>query len=108
MSAPHGSDVDQAVVHRLHPDDLSAIVCAVTEALPASPWLDAEEAAAHLRCGKRRVYDLVQQGRIPHRREGARLLFRADELDAWLDSGAAADADTPLTRPTKSLQMEGF
>lgn len=57
----------------------------------ASPWVDAEGAATHLHTTKRRVYSLAQQGRIPHYREGARLLFDRRELDQWLRSGDAAD-----------------
>ena len=31
-----------------------------------------------------RIYDLVHQRAIPHRKDGARLPFRRSELDDWL------------------------
>lgn len=104
MTAPRGPHPDKGVVTRIHPQDVEALADALATRLQPSPWLDAAEAAVRLRCKKRRVYDLVQQNRIPHRREGARLLFRADELDAWLDSGSAADADTVLTPGVNCLE----
>ena len=54
-----------------------------------SPWLTASEAATYIGCGKRRIYDLAGANRIPLHREGSRLLFRRDELDGWIVSGAA-------------------
>jgi excisionase family DNA binding protein len=51
-----------------------------------SPWLDVGEAAGYLRCKPKRIYDLVSQRRIPVHRDGSRVLFRRDELDAYLFS----------------------
>jgi hypothetical protein len=60
-------------------------------------YLTTSEAAEYLRCLKtdgnlnpNRLHKLASQGRIPHRREGDRLLFVRSELDEWLDSGEAA------------------
>lgn len=50
------------------------------------------DAARHLGCKPRRIYDLTSRrdlGRIPHRKEGRRLLFRLSEIDRWLDWGQA-------------------
>jgi excisionase family DNA binding protein len=44
-------------------------------------------AAEHLACPRSRVYALGAARRIPHRRDGSRLLFRRSELDAWLEGG---------------------
>jgi hypothetical protein len=33
----------------------------------------------------KRVYNLTAAGAIPHRKHADRVLFRRDELDAWLD-----------------------
>jgi len=33
-----------------------------------------------LRCKRRTLYDMVEQGRIPHRKVGGRLLFDLDEI----------------------------
>jgi excisionase family DNA binding protein len=52
-------------------------------------WIGVEEAAEHLACPKSRVYGLSSAGRIPHRKDGSRLLFRRSELDEWLDRGGA-------------------
>ena len=49
------------------------------------PWVGVEAAAAHLGCKRQRIYDLVHQEAIPHRRDGSRLLFRLSELDDWLE-----------------------
>lgn len=56
---------------------------------PASPWLDVEEAAAYLRAGKQRIYDLVHEGRLHPARDGRRLLFRREQLDALVEAGGA-------------------
>jgi excisionase family DNA binding protein len=39
------------------------------------------------RCPKSRIYDLVSARRIPHERDGSRLLFRRSALDGWVTSG---------------------
>jgi excisionase family DNA binding protein len=54
----------------------------------AEPWVGVDAAAAHLSCRRQRIYDLVAQRRIPHRKEGARLLFKLSHLDAWIEGGA--------------------
>ena len=53
------------------------------------PWLGVPEAAGHLACPSSRIYALVSVGRIPHHRDGSRLLFRRSELDAWVERGGA-------------------
>jgi len=54
-----------------------------------SGLLDVREAAAWLRIGERKVYDLVARGAIPHTRAGAKLLFAPDQLARWLASRSA-------------------
>jgi excisionase family DNA binding protein len=49
-----------------------------------SPYLGVDEAADYLRCSRQRVYDLVHAGRLVPRRDGRRLLFHRDDLDAYL------------------------
>jgi excisionase family DNA binding protein len=51
------------------------------------PWLTADQTAEYLACPKSRVYALVSARRIPHERDGSRLLFRRSELDDWVASG---------------------
>ena len=50
--------------------------------------LNVREAAAWLRIGERKVYDLVARGAIPHTRAGAKLLFSPEQLERWLASRA--------------------
>jgi excisionase family DNA binding protein len=52
-------------------------------------WLDVEGAAGRLACPKSRIYALVSAKRIPHYKDGSRLLFRPEELDAWVLAGGA-------------------
>ena len=53
------------------------------------PWIGVPDAAAHIAAPRSRVYALAacSPPRIPHRKDGSRLLFRRSELDAWLDTG---------------------
>lgn len=64
----------------------------VTERLAhePEPWVGVREAAAHLACKPQRIYDLVHrkdETRIPHRKEGGRLLFKLSQLDRWVEEG---------------------
>ena len=52
-------------------------------------WLDVDGAAERLACPKSRIYALVSAKRIPHDKDGSRLLFRPEELDAWVRTGGA-------------------
>jgi excisionase family DNA binding protein len=47
-------------------------------------WLDVRGAAAHLACSTKRIYDLVAQRRVRFARDGRRLLFRVEWLDAMV------------------------
>ena len=51
----------------------------------ASPWLNAVEAAEHLRCRKDRIYDLIALGKLHPHRDGRRVLLRRDDLDAYIE-----------------------
>lgn len=51
------------------------------------PWVGVADAADHLGCKRQRVYDLVHKGRVPHCKEGGRLVFKRSELDEWLERG---------------------
>jgi excisionase family DNA binding protein len=54
-------------------------------AASASPWLDTKGAAEYMACSPARVHDLVGARALRPRRDGRRLLFRRDELDAYLE-----------------------
>ena len=58
-----------------------AEVSVSNESLPR--FLKVAEVAALLRCKRRTIYDMVEQGRIPHRKVGGRLLFDLDEIIEW-------------------------
>lgn len=55
-----------------------------------SPWLRAPEAAAYLACPESRIRKLTMTGELPSHREGRRVLYRRDELDAFIRGGGAA------------------
>ena len=67
-----------------HLADLIADRVAERLGVGAEPWLSVEQAAAHLACPQSRIYDLVAQGRVEHARDGRRLVFRREALDASL------------------------
>jgi len=56
----------------------------------SSPWLTTNEAAAYLRANRQRVFDLTSQGRLKVHKDGARNLYRREDLDAYLLAGGAA------------------
>jgi excisionase family DNA binding protein len=66
-----------------------------------SPWMGIERAAAYLDWPKQRLYKLSASGAIPHFKQEGRLLFRRDELDAWLERFAQGERDW-LQRPERS------
>jgi excisionase family DNA binding protein len=58
----------------------------VTTASAASPWLSTAGAAEYMACTTGRVHDLVAARVLRPRRDGRRLLFKRDELDAYLEA----------------------
>lgn len=52
---------------------------------PEGPWLDYAGAVERTRLSISYLRKAVMADRIPHRKIGRRVLFRVDELDAWLD-----------------------
>mgnify|MGYP000156123504 CR=1 FL=1 len=53
----------------------------------AEPWYDVDGAAAYLACSRKRIYDLVSEGRLRVGRDGRRLVFRREWLDAVIELG---------------------
>jgi excisionase family DNA binding protein len=96
---PEGPDRPEpstlAVALPLTPDLLDAIAERVAERIPSptaehfTPWLNSAQAADYIAAPKGRVHDLVQLGKLTPRRDGTRLLFHRDELDAYVESGAS-------------------
>jgi excisionase family DNA binding protein len=58
---------------------------------PSEPigYLDVQGAADFLACNKSRIYALVSAGRLPHKKDGSRLLFAPAELRAYVEAGGA-------------------
>ena len=52
-------------------------------------FLDVDGAAAFLACPRSRIYALVSARRIPHHRDGSRLLFDRAELRDYVRRGGA-------------------
>lgn len=80
-----------AVPHEL----VDAIADAVVERLAASTpadtpagYMNTENAAAYLDAPVSRIHDLVRDGRLHPLRDGRRLLFTREDLDAALDRGS--------------------
>ena len=79
------------------PDDLahlaSGMVALLGPAVAAfamnSPWLSASEAARYLRAPLSRVRKLTFTREMPCHRDGRRVLYHRDELDAYVQAGGA-------------------
>jgi excisionase family DNA binding protein len=65
----------------------------VLSRLPVSDgYLDVDGAAAFLACSKNRIYALTSSQRIPHYKDGSRLLFDRSELREFVRKGGAIRA----------------
>lgn len=78
---------------RLNPEDLAAIVRAISAASRVrSPWLSAQEAAEYLRCPLSRVRKLTMTGELPCEHDERRVLYHRDALDEYVRAGGAVSA----------------
>lgn len=74
--------------------------------MSSSPFLTLEEAAAYVRIAPYTLGEKCREGLAPHRKApgSRRLLFRADELDAWLNGADLEYVSQPrggrIVRPT--------
>ncbi len=71
-------DVDQV-------EQIARRAAALVEIPAVSPWLNTRGAAEYMAASTGRVHDLVGLGKLTPRRDGSRLLFRREELDAYLE-----------------------
>ena len=69
-----------AIAHRV-----AELVAENLPTSPAEPYLTVDQAAAYLGCKAHRIYDLVSMRRVRHFRDGRRVLFRREDLDAALE-----------------------
>lgn len=63
---------------------------------PVEPWVDVATIAKHIACSEAHVRALARRTdhrRIPHRREGRRLLFKKTLVDKWLDRNGGEVAE---------------
>jgi len=70
-------------------DKLAARLADRLDSNGGSPWLNAQQAADYLGCSVSRVRKLTMTGELPVHRDGARTLYRRDELDQFVLSGGA-------------------
>jgi excisionase family DNA binding protein len=68
---------------------------AVTETASSARFLTVEEAAELLRCSTRSVHERTRLRELPCRRLPGtrRVLFRREELEAWVESGGAVELE---------------
>ena len=55
-----------------------------------TPWMSAQAAADYIGCSLSRVRKLTMLGDLPTHRDGGRVLYRRDDLDAYIRSGGAS------------------
>ncbi len=56
-------------------------------------WLSVAEIAEHLGVSKDTIRKWIKKEVIPYHKVGRLYKFRISEVDAWIKSGASADAD---------------
>jgi excisionase family DNA binding protein len=84
---------DDGLIVHLPPSTVEAIAQRAAEVLAEriekvsepAPYLSVAEAAEFLRCGRKRVYDLTGQRRLPYVKDGSRTLLRRVDLIAYLE-----------------------
>jgi excisionase family DNA binding protein len=62
------------------------------------------EVARYLRLSVQTLYKMVQQGRIPALKAGARWRFRMAEVDDWMRKEASGDRRPPARRRVRRAQ----
>lgn len=68
----------------------------------SGPILTLDEVASYLKVGKRTVYRLVSEGKIPAFKVGGTWRFRQTELDQWIASRISKGVhDAPTARGVK-------
>lgn len=70
--------------------DKLAVLLAPHGAPAATPWMSAQAAADYIGCSLSRVRKLTMLGDLPTHRDGGRVLYRRDDLDAYIRSGGAS------------------
>lgn len=53
-------------------------------------WMTVSEVADYLKLGKTKIYQYVQQGKIPGYKIGGQWRFNRTEIDHWIRSGSSS------------------
>ena len=56
-------------------------------------WLSLGEISKHVGCSKDTTRAWIKEATIPCHKVGRLYKFKVSEVDAWIESGASADAD---------------
>ncbi len=59
-------------------------------------WVSLEDIAGHLDVSKDTIRSWIKKETIPYHKVGRQYKFRVSEVDAWVESGASADADKQI------------
>jgi excisionase family DNA binding protein len=62
-------------------------------------WLSVDEIAIYLGVKRDTIYKWIDRKRMPAHKVGALWKFRKDEIDEWITSGQAADANKGKPKP---------
>ena len=82
-------DFPPELVERIAERAAELVVTSAPNGAEVDGYLDVEGAGDFLSCPKSRIYSLVSAGRIPHHRDGSRLLFDRAELREYVRNGGA-------------------
>lgn len=82
-------DIGEEVVEQIARRAVELLAEAEKSADADQGFLDVGGAAEFLACPKSRIYSLVSVGRLPHYRDGSRLLFDRAELREYVRRGGA-------------------
>ncbi|MFO1185607.1 MAG: helix-turn-helix transcriptional regulator [Bauldia sp.] len=68
-------------------------------------FLTTKELATLLRVKERKVYDMVAEGSVPHRRVTGKLLFPKDEIERWLQESPGTTPPPVYKSSAQALQV---
>jgi excisionase family DNA binding protein len=84
LSLTLSEELLQQIAHRV-----AELVRDDTRGTSDDGYMDVAGAAEFLACPSSRIYSLVSAKRMPHHRDGSRLLFDRNELRAYIQNGGA-------------------
>jgi excisionase family DNA binding protein len=62
--------------------------------MPTEPWVSVDDVSKHLGVAKDSVYRWIDHKSLPAHKIGRLWKFKISEVDDWVRSGGAADAET--------------